>query len=67
LRYMAENAGRIISKERLYEQVWGEYGFGVDNTMMVHIRHLREKLEEDPSNPKLIITVKGLGYKVERM
>jgi len=67
LRYMAENAGRIISKERLYEQVWGEYGFGVDNTMMVHIRHLREKLEVDPSNPKLIITVKGLGYKLERM
>ena len=67
LRYMAENAGRIISKERLYEQVWGEYGFGVDNTMMVHIRHLREKLEEDPSIPKLIITVKGLGYKLERM
>lgn len=66
LVYMAENAGKIISKERLYEQVWGEYGTGVENTMMVHIRHLREKLEDDPSNPKRIITVKGLGYKLER-
>lgn len=67
LEYMAQNSGRIISKERLYERVWGEYGIGVDNTMMVHIRHLREKLEDDPSNPEHIITVKGLGYKLERM
>lgn len=67
LEYMARNAGKIISKERLYEQVWGEYASGVDNTMMVHIRHLREKLENDPSNPGLIITVKGLGYKLERV
>jgi len=66
LEYMARNAGKIISKERLYEQVWGEYGIGVDNTMMVHIRHLREKLEDDPADPKLIITIKGLGYKLEK-
>ncbi len=67
LEYMAQNAGKIISKERLYEQVWGEYASGVDNTMMVHIRHLREKLETDPSQPKLIVTVKGLGYKLEQV
>lgn len=67
LEYMAQNAGKIISKERLYEQVWGEYASGVDNTMMVHIRHLREKLENDPSQPKLIVTVKGLGYKLEQV
>lgn len=66
LAYMGQNTGRIISKERLYEQVWGENGIGIDNTMMVHIRHLREKLEDDPSNPKLLITVKGLGYKLEQ-
>lgn len=66
LEYMARNAGKIISKEHLYEQVWGEYSIGVDNTMMVHIRHLREKLEADPSHPEIIITVKGLGYKLER-
>lgn len=67
LTYMAQNAGKIISKGRLYEQVWGESASGVDNTMMVHIRHLREKLEHDPSTPKLIITVKGLGYKLEQV
>ena len=67
LEYMAQNAGKIISKERLYEQVWGEYASGVDNTIMVHIRHLRKKLEDDPSHPKKIVTVKGLGYKLERV
>ena len=67
LEYMARNAGKIISKERLYERVWGENSIGVDNTIMVHIRHLREKLEDEPSNPRLIITIKGLGYKLERV
>lgn len=67
LEYMARNAGKIISKERLYEQVWGEYASGVANTIMVHIWHLREKLENDPGSPKLIITVKGLGYKLEQV
>ena len=64
LLYMAENVNIIVSKERLYEQVWGEYGFACDNTMMVHMRHIREKIEDDPSNPKMILTVKGLGYKL---
>ena len=64
LRYLAENLGRVISRERLYEIVWGEDSFGCDNTMMVHIRHLREKLEENPASPSYIITVKGLGYKL---
>ncbi len=64
LRYLAENPGRVISRERLYESVWGEDGIGCDNTMMVHIRHLREKIEEDPAKPKYIITKKGLGYKL---
>jgi two-component system, OmpR family, response regulator VicR len=61
---LAENANKIISKERLYEQVWGQDSFGSENTMMVHIRHLREKLEDEPSNPRLLVTVKGLGYKL---
>jgi DNA-binding response OmpR family regulator len=67
LEYMARNAGKIISKERLYEQVWGEYSVGVDNTVMVHIRHLREKIENDPSHPEYIITIKGLGYKFKQV
>lgn len=64
LRYLAENQGRVISRERLYEAIWGEDSFGCDNTMMVHIRHLREKLEGDPAAPQYIITMKGLGYKL---
>ncbi len=64
LQYLMENPNKIISKERLYEQVWGEDSVVCDNTIMVHIRHLREKIEEDPSNPHYLITVKGLGYKL---
>lgn len=64
LKCLMENAGKIISKERLYEQVWGEESAVCDNTIMVHVRHLREKIEDDPANPRLLLTVKGLGYKL---
>jgi len=64
LLYLMENTNKIISKERLYEQVWGELSAVCDNTIMVHIRHLREKIEENPSKPELLLTVKGLGYKL---
>jgi len=64
LQYLAENKGRVISRERLYETIWKEDSFGCDNTIMVHIRHLREKIEDNPSTPKYIITMKGLGYKL---
>ena len=64
LQYLAQNTGRVISRERLYEAVWGEDSFGCDNTIMVHIRHLREKLEDNPTAPQYIITMKGLGYKL---
>lgn len=64
LLYLAENKGRVISRERLYETIWGEDSFGCDNTVMVHIRHLREKLEDNPAVPEYIITMKGLGYKL---
>lgn len=66
LSYLMENADRIIGKERLYEQVWGEYSSICDNTIMVHIRHLREKIEDTPSDPQQLITVKGLGYKLKK-
>ena len=66
LSYMAENAGRIISKEHLYERVWGEYSSICDNTIMVHIRHIREKIEDNPSDPQQLVTVKGLGYKLKK-
>lgn len=64
LLYLAENAGRILSKNKILEHVWGFDYDGFDNTLMVHIRHLRLKLEDDPARPQYIITVKGLGYKL---
>ncbi len=66
LSYLMENTDKIISKERLYEQVWGEYSSICDNTIMVHIRHIREKIEDAPSNPQQLVTVKGLGYKLKK-
>ena len=66
LSYLMENADKIISKERLYEQVWGEYSSICDNTIMVHIRHIREKIEDTPSTPKQLITIKGLGCKLKK-
>ncbi|HBJ2622373.1 TPA: response regulator transcription factor [Clostridium botulinum] len=64
LSLLAHNQNQIISKEKLWDKVWGEDYFGFDNTIMVHIRKLREKIEEDSSNPKYILTVRGLGYKL---
>ncbi|WML33344.1 response regulator transcription factor [Clostridium sp. OS1-26] len=64
LLYLAENSNKIVNKERLCEVVWGEDYMGYDNTISVHIRHLREKLEENPSKPGIIVTVIGLGYKL---
>lgn len=64
LYYLAQNTGHVISRERLYETIWGEDSYGCDNTIMVHIRHLREKLEDNPAKPQYIITMKGLGYKL---
>jgi len=64
ITYLLKNVNRIISKESLYDHVWGEDFIGYDNTVMVHIRRLREKMEEQPSDPQYLITVKGLGYKL---
>jgi len=66
LQYLAENKGRVISRERLYEAVWKEDSFGCDNTVMVHIRHLREKIEINPAEPRYVKVVWGQGYKFEK-
>lgn len=63
LLYMLKHKNQIISKEKFCDEVWGENFIGFDNTIMVHIRKLREKIEENPSKPKYILNVKGLGYK----
>lgn len=62
--FLAKNKNKIFSKNTLCEKVWGYDYDGNDNTIMVHIRHLREKLEDDSSNPKYIKTLRGLGYKL---
>ncbi|HOA36252.1 MAG TPA: response regulator transcription factor [Bacillota bacterium] len=63
LSFLASNAGRVYSREQLLEQIWGYDYYGDARTVDVHIRHLREKIEEDPSKPQLILTVWGTGYK----
>ena len=65
LLYLATNRGKVISSEELFENVWKEKYFDRNNTVMVHIRRIREKLNEDTKNPKFIKTVWGVGYKIE--
>ena len=62
---LAESAGRVLSREALLERVWGYDYFGDSRLVDVHVRRLRRKVEDDPSSPRWIVTVRGLGYKVE--
>jgi DNA-binding response OmpR family regulator len=67
LQYLITHPNRPVSRSALIDEVWGyEVDIGSDRTVDVHIRHLREKLEEDPSNPRYITTVRGMGYKFEK-
>ena len=64
---LASNRGRVVSSEELFHEVWGEkYFTNSNNTVMVHIRHLREKMGDDAQQPKYIKTVWGVGYKIEK-
>lgn len=63
---LCENRGKVLSSEELFENVWGEKYLDSNNTVMVHIRRLREKMNEPPRNPKFIKTVWGVGYKIEK-
>lgn len=65
LLLLASHPGRVFSSEEIFERVWKERYFQSNNTVMVHIRRLREKVEDDPSHPTLIKTVWGVGYKIE--
>jgi len=64
---MIRSPGRVFSIDEIYERVWGEDAFCVDNTVAVHIRRIREKIEIDPKNPKYLKVVWGIGYKMEKM
>lgn len=61
---LAANRGRIVTIDALCDAVWQEGNYGYENTLIVHIRRLREKIEEDPSHPRYLLTVRGLGYKL---
>ena len=67
LRLLMKNLGRVYSTGQIYEQVWNDPALGSENTVAVHIRHLREKIEIDPANPRYLKVVWGLGYKMEKM
>ncbi len=66
LELLMENAGRVFSAEEIYRKVWNEDAYSVENTVMVHIRHIREKIEIDPKSPKYLKVVWGIGYKIEK-
>lgn len=67
LRLLLKNPGWVYSTAQIYELVWNDPAVGSENTVAVHIRHLREKIEIDPANPRYIKVVWGLGYKMEKM
>ena len=66
LLLLVKNPGKVFSIDDIYEQIWNEEAIGADNTVAVHIRHIREKIELDPKNPRYVKVVWGVGYKVEK-
>lgn len=65
LEFLLRNSGRVLTRNQLIDRVWGSDYFGDTKTLDVHIKRLRAKIEEDPANPKIIHTIRGLGYKLE--
>ncbi|GGP08580.1 response regulator transcription factor [Oceanobacillus neutriphilus] len=67
LDFLMTNAGMVFSSEQIYEKVWKEPAYSVENTVMVHIRRIREKIEITPKEPKYLKVVWGIGYKIEKL
>ena len=67
LKFLTENAGKVFSMEQIYEHVWNEPAYNPENTVAVHIRRIREKIEINPKNPKYLKVVWGIGYKIEKL
>ena len=67
LKLLTEHAGRVFSMDQIYEAVWNEPAYNPENTVAVHIRRIREKIEINPKNPKYLKVVWGIGYKIEKM
>ncbi|MBE6033348.1 response regulator transcription factor [Aminipila sp.] len=66
LKLLTENAGRVFSMEQIYEAVWNEPAYNPENTVAVHVRRIREKIEINPKDPRYLKVVWGIGYKVEK-
>ena len=66
LLLLVKNPGRVFSIDQIYENIWNEEAIGADNTVAVHIRHIREKIEINPKEPRYLKVVWGVGYKVEK-
>ncbi len=65
LELLLANAGRVLTRETLIDRVWGPHYVGDTKTLDVHVKRLRSKIEDDPSSPRRITTIRGLGYKFE--
>ena len=66
LLLLMKNPGRVFSTQQIYESIWNEDAYGVENTVAVHIRHIRDKIEINPKDPRYLKIVWGLGYKMEK-
>ena len=66
LLLLVKNAGKVFSIDQIYEAIWNEEAIGADNTVAVHIRHIREKIEINPREPRYLKVVWGVGYKIEK-
>ena len=67
LLLLMKNQGRVFSINQIYESIWNEDAIGADNTVAVHIRHIREKIEINPKEPRYLKVVWGVGYKIEKL
>ena len=67
LKFLLENKGKVYSISQIYENVWNEESYGAENIIAVHIRHIREKIEINPKEPKYLKVIWGIGYKVENI
>ena len=67
LKLLMRNQGRVCSIGQIYESIWNEEAIGADNTVAVHIRHIREKIEINPKDPRYLKVVWGVGYKIEKL
>jgi two-component system response regulator RegX3 len=65
LELLLRNAGRVLTRGQLIDRVWGADYFGDTKTLDVHVKRIRSKIEPDPSNPRMLVTVRGLGYRFE--